>query len=69
MSELGLDVLIEPEEQALRERYEALVRREYQRCHPDDTFDALKHRARFSKEAQGLVRDWMAAAKLLAGKG
>lgn len=40
----------------------SLVRDEYDRLHPDDTFDDLKRRARFSKEDQGILRDWMAIA-------
>ncbi|MEM5493000.1 hypothetical protein [Hoeflea sp. AS16] len=42
--------------------FESLVRDEYNRLHPDDTFEDLKRRARFSKEDQGLLRDWMALA-------
>jgi hypothetical protein len=45
---------------------ESLVRAEYERCHPDDTFVDLKRRARFSKEDQGLLYDWMARAAGLA---
>ncbi|HEU4661313.1 MAG TPA: hypothetical protein VFS63_11685 [Pseudolabrys sp.] len=41
---------------------EAFARAEYERLHPDDTFDDLKRRARFSKEDEGLLRDWLAAA-------
>lgn len=41
---------------------ESLVRADYERCNPDDSFDDLKKRARFSKEDQGLLRDWMALA-------
>lgn len=68
MSEDGLNVLIEPEDPRLREEYERLIRPDYERCHPDDTFDSLKQRARFSKEDQGLLRDWMAAAALRFGR-
>ena len=42
--------------------FESLVGDEYNRLHPDDTFEDLKRRARFSKEDQGLLRDWMAIA-------
>jgi hypothetical protein len=38
------------------------IRLAYERCHPEDSFDDLKHRARFSKEAKGLLRDWLALA-------
>jgi hypothetical protein len=44
------------------ERLEALVRADYERSHPGDTFDDLKRRARFTKEDKGLLRDWMALA-------
>ena len=47
------------------ERLDALIRAEYERCHPDDTFDDLKRRARFSKEDRCLLRDWRALAKRL----
>ncbi|MGV8840125.1 MAG: hypothetical protein ACWA6X_07455 [Bauldia sp.] len=53
---------IEPGDPAIREALEALIRDEYQHCHPDDSLHALKHRAGFSKEAQGLLRDWMTVA-------
>ena len=68
MSEDGVRIEIGPADPALREKYEALIRAEYQRCNPGDTLDALKHRALFSKEAQGLLRDWMAVAAGLAHK-
>jgi hypothetical protein len=41
---------------------ESLIRSDYERCHPDETLEELKHRARFSKEDKGLLRDWMALA-------
>ena len=44
-----------------RARIIALAAREYQRCHPDDSFENLVARARFSKEDTGLLRDWLAA--------
>src|SRR5690554_5898079 len=44
-----------------RARKIALAAREYQRCHPDDSFENLVARARFSKEDKGLLRDWLAA--------
>lgn len=45
---------------------ESLVREEFERCHPDDTFEDLKRRAAFSKEDKGLLRDWMAVARARA---
>lgn len=41
---------------------EAKAAAEYDRCHPDDSFADMKRRARFSKEDQGLLQDWLAAA-------
>ncbi len=46
----------------IRAFHETIAREEYDRCHPDDSFDDLKRRARFSKEDQGLLSDWMVAA-------
>lgn len=62
MSENGLVIRIEPADHKEREQYEALISDDYARCHPGDTLEFLKHRARFLKEAQGLLRDWMAVA-------
>jgi len=41
---------------------ESRVRAEYERCHPRESFDDLKRRARFSKEDKGLLRQWLEAA-------
>jgi hypothetical protein len=41
---------------------ESLIRADYERCRPGDSFDDLKRRARFAKEDKGLLRDWMAIA-------
>jgi hypothetical protein len=41
---------------------EEIARAAYDRCHPDDSFEDLKHRAAFSKEDRMLLRDWLAAA-------
>lgn len=41
---------------------ESLIREDFERCHPDDTFEDLKRRSSFSKEDKGLLRDWMAVA-------
>lgn len=48
------------------ERLEAFIRDDYERCHPDDTFDDLRRRARFAKEDKGLLADWMALAETRA---
>ncbi len=44
-------------------RLELLVRADYERLHPEDTFDDLKRRARFSKEDKGTLRDWLLLAE------
>ena len=48
---------------------EELLRAEYERCHPDDSYEALVSRAAFSKEDRMLLREWRAAirARLAAG--
>ena len=43
--------------------FKALAREAYDACHPNDSFGALEQRARFSKEASGLYRGWMCAAR------
>jgi hypothetical protein len=43
----------------LEARVEEFVRREYERCRPKDTFDALKRRAVYEKDSKGLLRDWL----------
>jgi hypothetical protein len=58
----GVKLAIGPEDAATRASHEALVAADYDRCHPDDTFEAMKLRARFSKEDQGLLKQWMALA-------
>lgn len=40
--------------------------RQYERCHPDDTFADLVRRSSFSKEDRRLLEDWLAAT---ASKG
>ena len=47
----------------MAEREDELLRAEYERCHPDDTFEALKRRAAFSKEDRRLLEDWRAAIR------
>lgn len=42
---------------------ELLIQHDYERSHPEDTFDDLKRRARFSKEDKGVLRDWHALAE------
>jgi hypothetical protein len=45
-----------------RRYLESLVRTDYKRRHPDDSFEDLKRRAHFAKEDRGLLRDWLATA-------
>lgn len=52
----------QPKDEAERAYLEALVRDDYDRAHPDDTFDDMKRRMTFSPEDQGLYRDWLAIA-------
>lgn len=62
MSANGIKQALGPDDPVLRVRYESLVRDDYERAHPNDSFDDLKRRARFSKEDLGLLRDWMDVA-------
>jgi len=60
-----IDVENAPPRARVRERSgdsELWVRAEYERCHPQDSFDDLKRRAFFSKEDKGLLREWLQAA-------
>lgn len=68
MSANGIKQALGPDDPVLRARYESLVRDDYERAHPHDSFDDLKRRARFSKEDQGLLRDWMDVAAARAGR-
>lgn len=43
--------------------FDELLRVEYERCHPNDTFEALQQRAAFSKESRCLLQDWRAAIR------
>jgi hypothetical protein len=45
---------------------ESLVRAEFERCHPDDTFEDLKRRAAFSKKTRGCCGTGLAIAKARA---
>src|SRR5690349_12120099 len=68
MAANGVWEAIGPEDRRLFAYYETLVAPDYDRCHPGDTFEAMKFRARFSKEDQGLLRQWMAIAAVRAAK-
>jgi hypothetical protein len=47
----------------IEEALELLARRAYDAAHPDDSFEDLKRRAGFSREAAGLFRAWIRAAR------
>jgi len=49
-------------DEAERNYLESLVRVDYERAHPGETFDDLKRRSAFSKEDRGFYRDWMVLA-------
>ncbi len=53
---------VRPKDDAERAYLESLVRDDYDRCHPGETFDEMKRRIPFSKEDRGLYRDWLAVA-------
>lgn len=53
---------VRPADEAERAYLESLVRADYDRSHPGETFDDMKRRRSFSKEDKGLYRDWMAIA-------
>lgn len=53
---------VRPKDDAERIYLESLVREDYDRSHPGETFDDMKRRIPFSKEDRGLYRDWLAVA-------
>lgn len=57
----GILAGIGPATKEQRPRIIAHAMREYERCHPGDSFANLVERARFSKEDKGLLRDWLDA--------
>lgn len=62
ISRLGITTRIGPADDSEWAYHGSLIRADYERFHRGETFEALKHRARFSKEDKGLLRDWMAVA-------
>lgn len=52
-------IVVDDREQAW---LESLVRDDFDACHPGDSLDDVKRRARFSKEDKGLLREWMVIA-------
>ncbi|MGO4558213.1 hypothetical protein [Mesorhizobium sp. 2RAF21] len=53
---------IRPADASERAYLESLVRADYDKSHPGETFDDMKRRVSFSREDQGLYRDWIALA-------
>ncbi len=53
---------VRPRNDGERAYFESLVREDYERCRPGDTFEHMKRRASFAKEEKGLYRDWLAIA-------
>jgi hypothetical protein len=53
---------VRPADTAERAYLECLVRTDYDGSHPGETFDDMKSRMSFSREDQGLYRDWIALA-------
>lgn len=47
---------------------ESLVKADYESCHPGETFDDLKRRARFTVDDKGILGEWMALARQRAAK-
>ncbi|HEX3162087.1 MAG TPA: hypothetical protein VHQ92_05880 [Pseudolabrys sp.] len=57
---------VHPTTEAERAYLESLIREDFERCHPGETLKDIKRRASFSKEDNGLLRDWMAVAAIRA---
>lgn len=57
---------VRPSDDAERAYLESLVREEFDRCRVGETFDDMKRRMPFSREDQGLYREWMALAAVRA---
>ncbi|WP_256754250.1 hypothetical protein [Mesorhizobium sp. Mes31] len=53
---------VRPADTVERAYLESLVRADYDGSHPGETFDDMKRRMSFSREDQGLYRDWMVLA-------
>lgn len=52
-----------------REYLEFLIRADYERCHPGESLEDMKRRARFLNEDKGLLREWMKLAAIRAAAG
>ena len=53
---------IRPADEAERIFLESLIRADYDRCHSGEDFDDMKRRMPYSREDQGIYRDWMVIA-------
>ena len=53
---------VRPTDEAERAYLESLVRADYDKSHPGETFEDMKRRRSFSREDKGLYCDWMAIA-------
>lgn len=53
---------VRPATEAERIYLESLIREDYERCHPGETFEDMKRRSAYLKDDKGLLRDWMAIA-------
>jgi len=60
---------VRPADEAERTYLESLIREDFERCHPDETLEDVRRRAAFSKEDNGILRDWMAVAAIRAAAG
>lgn len=53
---------VRPADDGERAYLESLIREDYDRCRSGENFADLKRRMPFSREDQGLYREWMAIA-------
>lgn len=60
---------VRPADETEQAYLESLIRKDFARCHPDETLEDVRHRAPFSREDKGLLRDWMAVAAIHAAAG
>ncbi len=60
---------VRPADQTEQAYLESLIREDFERCHPGAKLQDVRRRAPFSKEAKGLLRDWMAVAAVRAATG
>ncbi|WP_296712349.1 hypothetical protein [Rhodoblastus sp.] len=51
-----------PTDETERAYLESLIRDDFLRCHPGESLDDVKRRAPFSRDDQGILREWMELA-------